>query len=46
MGLELETCGLATIGLGTSGLELGYFYLNENTLISKVVFNFRLISQS
>ena len=41
-GLGLETCGLglATYGHGrgleldTSGLELGCFYLNENTLIS------------
>ena len=52
LGLGLETCapGLATyglgLGLGTSGLELGVFYLNENTLISKVFFNFRLISQT
>ena len=34
------------LGLDTSGLELGYFYLNENTLISKVFFYFRQISQS
>ena len=44
LGLGLETCGLGLdlahpdlrLGLDTSGLELGYFYLNENTLISEV----------
>ena len=35
--------GLATYGLGLrlgdiSGLELEFFYLNENTLIFKVIF--------
>ena len=38
--------GLATDGLETSGLELGCFYLNENTLITKVFFYFSLNSES